>query len=186
MNARQAGGAPARIDAATVNGVAFANVSGTGFDAQVLRELVRRNGRKRGLAPYLLGVLSAIRRYRPIEAGLTLDGRTARRSFTLIDVANGQYIGGGMRVAPDADVRDGLFHVVSVRAVRRWMIWALLPLFVAGWHVRLPITTVERCREVTIDCPGMWLNVDGELMPADRATYAIVPGALKMSLPARR
>lgn len=171
------------VDLCLINDAAFLNVSGTGFDVEVLRQTERFKQRLRGLLPYLLGVFAALRRYQPIEVDVELDGQRTRRRLTILAVANGQYIGGGMRVAPFASPTDGLFDVMMVDAVPRWKIALLLPLFVTGRFTRLSIVTCARCRSLTLSAPHMTLNLDGELQPHSQAHYQVRAGHLMMSLP---
>ena len=89
-----------------------------------------------------------------------------------------------MKVAPDARIDDGFFDVVLVRAVPRLCIPMLLPLFIFGIHTRIPLAKVIHAHSVLIRSPGMTVNIDGQLERMDEARYEIVPGGLKMRLPA--
>ena len=88
-----------------------------------------------------------------------------------------------MLVAPNANPSDGLFDVVYVDAVDRKCILKLLPLFVNGKFISLPITHTLRAEEVVIESPGMTVNLDGELLQTDRAHFRILPGNLRISCP---
>ena len=179
----QLASAPRFIDAGMLNDRMFLNVSGTGFDIEVLRQTLRFRDHFKGLFAYILGLLAALRRFRPVEARVTVDGLTFEAKLTIIEAANGRYIGGGMLVAPEADPADGLFDVVYVDAVSRWTILQLLPRFVTGKFVSLPVTHSLRAREVTIESSGMTINLDGELLPVERAHYRILPGGLRIACP---
>ncbi len=171
------------IDAGFINDRLFLNVSGTGFDIEVLRQTRRFSTRFKGLAAYLLGLLAAIRLFKPLPATITVDGRTFSQPVTIFEVANGRYIGGGMLVAPNAETSDGLFDVVYVDAVSRLQILRLLPLFVSGKYLKLPFVHSLRAKEVVIDSPGMTVNLDGELADVDRAHYRILPGGFMVGCP---
>ena len=106
--------------------------------------------------------------------------------MTIAEFANGQYIGGGMRVAPDARENDGLLDVVTVVPVWHGLIPLLLPLFILGVHVRLPLARSVRAREAVLRCKGMTVNIDGRLEQMDEARYAVLPGALRVMRPAKR
>lgn len=170
------------IDCGEINGRCFLNVSGTGFDIEVLLQADRFKSRFRGLAAYMLGLIAALRRFRPVPAALIIDGKRLEGAYTIIEVANGQYIGGGMRTAPGADLRDGLFDVVYVEALSRLQILRFLPKFIAGRHLQLPTVHVRRAREVRIEAENMILNVDGELLPVPGAHYRILPGQVNICM----
>ena len=55
-----------RIDLGRMNDRVFANVSGIGFDVEVLRQTVRFKRLGRGILPYLCGVIAALFRFSPL------------------------------------------------------------------------------------------------------------------------
>lgn len=184
--AAQLDGTPARIDLGTINGRPFLNVSGSGFDVEVLRMTEELKSVYPGETAYRKAVLAVIGRYRAMEAELSIDGGPFKRqSVTIAEFANGQYIGGGMRVAPFARVDDGLLDVVTVVSVWHVLIPLLLPLFILGVHVRLPLAHSMRAKEAVLRCKGMTVNIDGRLEQLDEARYGILPGALRVMRPAK-
>ncbi len=172
------------LDMATVNGKGFLNVAGTGFDVDVLREVTRFKHVGKGLLPYLLGLISALRSFRSFTAELTLEnGEVVRRPLTILSIANGRYFGGGMKVAPDADAHDGLLDIIMINGIPRFAVPFLLPFFITGLHVKLPVCRVCRCKEITVNCPGMTFNMDGELYDMDQAHVRILTAHLPVFLP---
>ena len=134
---RQLAGTPVQIDCGRVNGRGFLNVSGSGFDVDVLQKTEELKKVYAGEKAYHKAVISVLGRYKAFEAELSVDGKPAtHEACTIIEIANGQYIGGGMRVAPEAEMNDGMFDVVVVRKVPRLCIPFLLPLFMLGWHTK--------------------------------------------------
>lgn len=185
--AAQLNGEPANIDCLTVNGRPFLNVGGSGFDVAVLRKTEELKAVYPGETAYRKAVLAVLGAYRAFEAELSIDGGPfTHERTTIIEVANGQYIGGGMRVAPGSLCDDGLIDVVIVGQVPRRAIPFLLPLFIKGWHTRLPVCRVVRAKRVTLRAPGMVVDIDGRLEPMDEAEFGILPGALRMRRPVQR
>jgi len=180
----QLDGMDARIDCGSINGHAFINVSGSGFDVEVLRKTEELKKVYPGEKAYRKAVLAVLGSYRAFEAEVSIDGAPFRpiRS-TIIEVANGRYIGGGMHVAPGAQMQDGLFDVVVVDRVPRMLIPFVLPLFIIGAHVHLPIARVVKAKEVVLRAKNMVVNIDGNLKEMDEARFAIMPDALSMKLP---
>lgn len=181
----QLDGEPVHLDMAVVNGKGFLNVAGSGFDVDVLRETIRYKHVGKGLIPYLLGLISALRQFHAFKAELTLDtGEVLKEEFTIISIANGRFFGGGMKVAPLAEVTDGLLDVMIIRGLPKWVVPFLLPLFIFGLHAKLPfICRIRRCQEVKLVAPGMTFNMDGELHQMDEANVRILPGHLSIRLP---
>lgn len=178
---KQLAGKPVQIDCGRVNGRGFLNVSGSGFDVDVLKKTEELKKVYSGEKAYHKAVVSVIGRYKAFEAELSIDGAPAtHEACTIIEIANGQCIGGGMRVAPNAKLDDGVFDVVVVKKVPRLCIPFLLPLFMLGWHTKLGLARVMRAKKVSLRAKGMTLNIDGKLIDADRADYELLPGAIRM------
>ena len=133
----QLAGEPIQIDCGRMNGKSFLNVSGSGFDVAVLEKTEELKAVYPGEKAYRKAVLSVLGRYKAFEAELSIDGgETTHEACTIVEIANGQCIGGGMRVAPDAKLDDGYFDVVVVKKVPRLLIPLLLPMFMMGWHTK--------------------------------------------------
>jgi len=178
---QQLDGQPRPVDFCRMNEEAFLNVAGTGFDVEVLRQSKQGKHGGGGLRHYLRALFAALRNFKPIDARVTIDGETSERSLTLITISNGKYFGGGMKVAPTAVPDDGYFDAVIIRAVKRWQVPFLLPLFIVGLHTKLRITTVVRCKSLILESAGMTIELDGELKPVDRAEFSLVTGRRMVS-----
>lgn len=180
----QLDGEPKKIDCGSINGKAFLNVSGSGFDVEVLRKTEELKSMYSGGKAYSKAVLAVLGSYQAFEADVSIDdGAFEKKQCTIIEVANGRYIGGGMSVAPHACFDDGLFDVVVVDRVPRRAIPFLLPLFKLGLHVYLPVAQVIRAKNVIIRRKGMTANIDGRLESMDEARFSMLPGALTVMMP---
>ena len=180
----QLSGSPRRLDVGRLNNLHFLNVSGSGFDVEVLRQAARFKRLGKGILPYLLGIFAALRAFRPLPVEITCDGITEKKEITIFSVGNGCYIGGGMKAVPHARPDDGLFDVVVADRFGRFAILKMLSKFISGKHTALPGVSERHCRTLTVRCPGMTVDVDGELIPMDEARYELLPGALEVHLPA--
>lgn len=171
------------IDCGSLNGRAFINVSGSGFDVEVLRKTEELKAVYPGEQAYTKAVLAVLSSYKAFETEISLDGGAFKPvRCTIAEIANGRFFGGGMKVAPKASIQDGLFDVVLVDRVPRMMIPFLLPLFKLGLHVYLPIAHVYHAKEVVLRAKGMVVNIDGNLAEMDEAHYRMLPGALRVRL----
>jgi len=180
----QLDGEAAAIDCGSLNGRAFMNVSGSGFDVEVLRKTEELKAVYPGEQAYTKAVLAVLSSYKAFETEIALDGGNFKPyKGTIVEIANGQYFGGGMLVAPKSSFQDGVFDVVMVDKVPRMMIPFLLPLFKLGLHVHLPIARVIRAKEVVLRAKGMVINIDGNLKEMDEARYCVLRGALRVRLP---
>ena len=180
----QLAGEPVEIDCGWMNGQSFLNVSGSGFDVAVLQKTEELKAVYPGERAYRKAVLSVLGRYKAFEADVSIDGGAeTHETCTIVEIANGQSIGGGMRVAPDAKLDDGYFDVVVVKKVPRMLIPLLLPAFMLGWHTKIGLARVTRAKTVTMRAKNMTVNLDGKLLRVDEAHYELLPGAVRMKKP---
>lgn len=176
-----------RIDVGRMNDIHFLNVSGTGFDVDVLRQTEKYKSKYTGLRAYMCGLYDAIKHYKPVTASVEIDdGPEELLTFAILSIGNGRYIGGGMKAVPEAEVNDGLFDVIAVKPVKKATIFALVFLFVAGLHVKLGLGKLRRCKKITIRRPDTTYNIDGELYPVDEAKFEILEKALAVRIPAKK
>lgn len=112
------------IDVGMVGARAFFNVAGVGFDARVAAVFNARARGSRGKWPYVaIGVREGCR-YRAQDYVVQLDGETHRLRALLMVFANGREFGMGARIAPDAQLDDGLLDTLLIadRALP-WRFW---------------------------------------------------------------
>jgi diacylglycerol kinase (ATP) len=165
MAAHVAAGATHVVDVGFVNDVPFVNAAGFGFDVDVL-ERMRTPGMLRGTAAYVSTALGALFRYRGFRANRATDSALMSRSLMTV-FANGRCFGGAFRIAPDAQLDDGVLDCVTIRDVAPW---ARVPLFVRamrGTHLASPNVSFQRERRfhLRFDAPPMF-ETDGELQQA--------------------
>jgi diacylglycerol kinase (ATP) len=155
----------------------FAGVLGAGFDALVNE---RANGWTwpRGRAKYVAAMLRELPVFRPRQYTIEVDGEPLSTAAMLVTVANGPSYGGGMRVAPDASLDDGLLDVMVVEPLSRARFLAIFPRVYAGTHVQNPRVSIRRARSVVLRAPGIVAYADGERIGPLPLTCQVVPGAL--------
>lgn len=139
----------------------FACILSAGFDALV-NERANRMTRPRGRSRYTIALLVELAKLRPISYTLTLDGVVHHERALLVAVANNLSFGGGMKVAPDASLDDGLFDVVLVRPLGRLAFLRIYPRVFAGTHVTDPRVVVHRAASVRVEAQGVVAYADGE------------------------
>jgi len=109
------GGAASHMDLLRVNeGLLAANIVGTGFDAAVAERITHRSRFATGKLAYLPAVLQELSRFSACQLKLQVDGHRWEGRALLVAFANAQSYGAGMRIAPKAQLEDGLMDVVVV------------------------------------------------------------------------
>lgn len=163
------------IDIGLVNGRAFINVAGFGFDAAVAQEVASRTGKgASGAIPYLLAVFNQLRRYRPTEVSIQVDDERMEAPVFLGAVGNGSTYGGGMRICPRARVDDGQLDLcVATDLGRLETIMNLVKVF-RGSHLTHPKCVYRRARRITVDGDrSVLVHADGQLLGSLPVTFEI-------------
>lgn len=169
------------IDIGTINHKRFINVSGVGLDVEVLRETIQLKKVFKGKASYILGVLKALVNFKSRTIELMIDGDYHREEIMLCAIGNGQYIGGGMKITPKADLEDGLLDICMVRRMPKLKLLVLFPKVFSGSHLGIPGVKYLRGKKVSIISPqNIWVNGDGELLQETTPTFTILEKSLNI------
>ena len=177
-----ANGRERAIDLGLCGDRAFVGIASCGFDSDANR--IANETRVPGDAAYLYGALRALAGWRPARFELELDGEQLTHVGYSVAAANGRQYGGGMVLAPDASLEDGLFDVVTVAAVPKRRFLRGLPRVFSGAHVRNEEVTVRRAREVRIAADRPFaLYADGDPIAELPATVRTLPAAVRVIVP---
>lgn len=178
---RIAQGKRRRVDAGRCNGRVFANGIGAGFDAQVALEA---NGIRwlRGNAVYGVALArTLLLRYSTPQARIVHDGGVIENRVTMLAAANGTTYGGAFRIAPDADIADGMLDLMVADRLSRAGIIGFIPHVLRGTHVGRTGVTMIRTKRVAVktDEPIV-VHADGEIIDqsAMRIEVEVLPRIL--------
>ncbi|MGQ4554038.1 diacylglycerol/lipid kinase family protein [Dermabacteraceae bacterium CCM 9519] len=156
-----------------------------GFDALVTARA--NSGRKRRGSRYAVAAAQEIRRFRDLPYLVSFDGGEPEEvDASLLSVVNAPFLGGGMNLVPQANMRDGVIEVATVSGVGRLRLLSLLPQVYRGSHVSHPAFKVRRVKSVSValrDNTLLRAHGDGEphcLLPL---TVKIVPQAVNVLAP---
>jgi diacylglycerol kinase (ATP) len=117
-------GKSATIDSGTVNGIPFFCTSGIGFDAHIGNLFA--TSVKRGLQSYVKITVAELFKYRAKNYTLEFNGQTITKKAFLITVANAGQYGNDFYIAPQASMRDGMFHVVILKPFNVLSVFGIL------------------------------------------------------------
>jgi diacylglycerol kinase (ATP) len=159
----------------------FINTAGVGFDAAAVRETERLPKYFGGTIPYIVGVLRALLTYKNKPVVIRVGDK--EESYRVLDVAvaNGGYLGGGMHIAPEAELGDSLLDVVIVGDMGKLEFLKEFPKVYKGTHVSLSKVTMKKGTDINIESPEpTMVYADGELLGECPASFRVVPGALSL------
>lgn len=162
----------------------FVNIGSFGISGRIV-DTVNRSSKALGArTSFIAGTLRNLVGYRPQRVRVTCDdGPPQDLDITVVAVANGQYFGGGMCVAPDAKVDDGILDAVQIEG-------GGLPLWLqhgakiySGRHAALPevcIAPVRGLRAEPLGSEEVLVELDGEQPGRLPATFEVLPAAIPL------
>ncbi len=162
----------------------FLNIASFGLSGLV-DELVNDTSKVLGgRASFIVGLGRALASYRPKKVRIVVDEALFYEGpVVTCAVANGSYFGGGMRIARDAQIDDGLFDVVVQTRVGTKELFGIRDLYngrVLDWdsvhHTRGKTVYAE-----PVDAEDrLLLDIDGEQLGQLPATFHMLPGAIRL------
>lgn len=163
----------------------FINIASFGIGGEVDARVNRTTKALGGFVSFAWASLVSMVHYKNKPVRLTVDGKTVG-DFKIFNcaVANGQYFGGGMHVAPYAKMDDGLFDIVVLGDFSRTETILEMNKIYNGTHVHNPKVQclTGRVVEATSD-EVVLLDVDGEQPGRLPSTFSVLPGALRVKVP---
>ena len=139
-----------------------------------------------GKASFLMATVRALWQWKNARVRITLDHDTViEPTIQTAAIANGRFFGGGMMMAPAADIADGVFDVVIMEDFSRLETVLRGAAVYKGEHVNDPKVSSYRASHITAeaadpDGPPVRLDMDGETPGQLPITVQVVPKALRL------
>ncbi|MDX1655781.1 MAG: lipid kinase [Candidatus Competibacteraceae bacterium] len=172
------------IDLGEVNGHYFFNVANIGLGVRVTRALTAEVKQRWGVLSYARSVALALRENKAFRARILLDKRKLRVRSIQIAVGNGRFYGGGMTVAEEAAIDDGLLFLYSLKPGPWWRLALLAPALKLGPRGQEQDVRLLRGREIEIRTrKRMEVVADGEPVTQTPARFRVLRGAVKVYVP---
>jgi diacylglycerol kinase (ATP) len=162
----------------------FANVASVGMSGAVAQRANAMPKAFGGKATFFYALARVFLGWNNTEVTVGLDDGERRGRMHDVVVANGQYHGGSMWLAPDARPDDGLFDVLLIGDVTKTDFVRTAAKIYRGTHLSHPKVELQRSRTVHVDAAvPLPLETDGEQVGTTPARFDIVPRALKIRVP---
>lgn len=167
----------------------FINIGSFGLSGVIVDSVNRARIAKLfgGSFAFAIHSVAGMMRYRERTVRIRVDGDFDEiASISTVAVANGQYFGGGMRVAPHARPDDGLFDVIIMGGTSKGRAMADMKLIYTGEHLNNPAVRSLRGAKIVAapvaETRGrpVLIEVDGESAGRLPATFEILPRALNL------
>ena len=159
----------------------FHNIASAGIGGEVDSRVNR--AKRRSSLIFLKATITTLLKYRPQRISVRCDGKDFYwgKSY-LLAVANGQFFGRGMWIAPQAAIDDGLFDVVLVEGMPRRRILLALGTVFSGKHINRDDVHYGRAAKVEVHSEEgpLGLDLDGEEGLGQDLRFTILPSAVNI------
>lgn len=174
-----------RVDIGKVEDRLFANIFGSGFDADVARGMQLSS--IKGDMGYLVSVLRTLNVFTSPHVVVEMDRERVELDVMTASVGNGRYHGGMFMLTPDADLYDGELELCLVRKISKLRFISLIPKSVKGKHVEVTdVVSMHRFKhmKLTYSRP-VYYHIDGEVSPTplQEIEISLLPKALSFVIP---
>jgi diacylglycerol kinase (ATP) len=160
---------------------------GLGLDADAMRYAGSVYSRLPGRLRYIVAALRALREFKPLRVHAEFPGSKLPDMNAQVFVAgvlNTRSYGAGLRLAPDAQIDDGLLTTLFVKKLSAWQVLAALPRLLTRGD--LPESYVDRVSAPRVrltpdrDC---LFHGDGEILGPAPVEIEVLPKAVRVLAP---
>ncbi len=163
---------------------AFANVASVGIGGAVAQRANDTTKVLGGKASYLWATLAVFSRWQATDVRVSVDGETREGRMLEVVIANAKFLGGGMKMCPEAEPDDGLLDVLTLGDITKRDLATNLPKLYRGTHLPHPKLEALRGAVVTVDSgQPLPLQLDGEQPGTTPARFELRPRMLRLRVP---
>ncbi len=178
-----AAGSRRLVDLGRTQGGVFLGIAGAGFDAKAART-AQDTPILSGSLLYSYAVLHTVLDFRPLAARVRYEGGAYEGAITFAAAGNTSRYGGGMRIAPEASIDDGLLDLCLVRAISRTTLLRMFPTVFSGRHLSHPSVSYARTPWVEIATEeSSEVFADGEFLQTTPVRIDVLPRELEVVAP---
>jgi len=163
----------------------FANIASAGMSGAIAKRTNETSKALGGKVSYAWATVAVFARWRNDEVRVRVDGEEHAGRMHDVIVANCRYLGGGMKMVPEAEPDDGLLDVLLIGDLTKRDLLLTMPKTYRGTHLPHPKATLLRGTTVEIDAPEpLPVELDGEQPGTTPIRFEIVPRAVRLRVPA--
>jgi diacylglycerol kinase (ATP) len=177
------------IDLGVINGHYFCCVGGVGLDGEVARRADQLPRWVRGHGGYVISLLPALFRFAPMPMKISVPdsghlGNFVTHSEKLVVLAafaNTPVYGGGMKIAPRAQIDDGLLDLCIVGDINKFKLFCLFPTVYFGKHLSMEEVQYSRTTRLRIETETpLDVYADGEYVCQTPIEVSVAAQALRV------
>jgi YegS/Rv2252/BmrU family lipid kinase len=177
------GGRSRVIDVGEANGKRFLGIASIGFDSECNR-LANEIHWLRGNLVYAYSMPRTLIGWRSARFTIAAGGERKRLTGYFVAVANNSVYGGGMWIAPEAKIDDGLFDVVAITEVGKLRFLRGLRDVLKGTHIGKEEVTTFRAPRLELDASRPFpVYADGDHLTDLPVSLRVLPRCLSILVP---
>ena len=155
----------------------FLNAANVGIAAASVAA-AERMPRRMGPVRYRSALWTVLPRFPKADIEVGIDRHRFAGEAINVVVANGQFFGGGLNVAPRATLVDGVMDVQVFSGPKR-NAFVIMPRLALGAHLTHRAVRRYIGSTITIDAPDEWpVEADGELLGTGSVSIEVLPAAI--------
>lgn len=160
----------------------FITICHIGMGGKVVERVNRHTKRYGGFLTYLWAVFKTIATYQNPLVELEIDGEAVDQVCRDIIIAKGQYDGGGMHVAPNAELNNGLFDVYVIGNTTRLFCLTHVGVLYKGRLLEFPekVRFFRAARVTARSRDPVLISLDGEQPGQLPAAIEVIPRAINL------
>ena len=153
----------------------FINVGDCGLGAEVVYRVNKSKKIIGGSFSYLLAVFTTLIKFKNKSAELIVDGKKAfTGNLSNVIIANGKYFGGGIKVAPQAELDNGKLNIILLKDFKKLAIAYNLFKAYDGKHLDHPLVESLTAKTIKISSEEkIALEIDGETIGTSPVSFSV-------------
>ena len=161
----------------------YINTADLGIGAETCMRVNQNTKHLGGFLTFLSAAIRTIIAHQNFQAEVLVDGIKVFSGLTPeIVPANGRLFGGGIMIAPEAEIGDGLLDVVIIEDISKGKFLLNMPAAYRGDHIRQSCVKMYQGQRVDITCSKpVPLETDGENPGTSNTSFEILPGNILLA-----
>lgn len=166
----------------------FLNIASVGIDAEIVfnAEPIKKIKYIKEDMAYIISIFKTLFKHKSKQFKVMLDGKeNCHKKILLLAVANGRFYGGGIPIAPHAQLDDAKIDICLVRDLKLGKILTIIPKLFKARHEEDKAIEVYKVKKIEIESDEIFrLNIDGEILQTNKVKMEIIPQAIQIVVPA--
>ena len=162
----------------------FINIADFGVGGEAVERVNNTSKAFGGFLSFLYGTLKTLWVYKGKKVKFRIDDDSEiEQAINTVVIANGQYFGGGMQIAPEAIADDGLFDIVILDDLSFEESLLNIPKLYKGTHINDPKVTCYRGKTLVAESDeDVLIDVEGEHGGMLPAKFEIIPSSINVKV----